>query len=373
MESLRVQSSGPTLWNILYNDLLLMDQPIGVKLIGFADDVAMVVTAKSEETLMNIANTGLRRISNWMNERLLHLAPQKTEAVILTKKRKMHQLRFTVMETVVIPSPSIRYLGVHLDTKLTFSEHLKNTINKAEKTMKALSAVMPNIGGPRSSKRKLLASVVQSQILYAAPIWHTAMEKPKLKQRLLSLQRLCLIRVCSAYRSISTEAVGVIAGIPPIHLLVKENTAKYGGISKVEARRHLMETWQREWENTTKGRWTYLLIPNIEAWVNRKHGEVDYYLTQALSGHGCFRKYLFDRRRAENPACPYCGMVDDAAHTLFECKQWEENRRTFETASGMNFNFTNMMSQLLTSEETWENAYRTIRGILETKEIQDRM
>ncbi|EDW36547.1 GL18371 [Drosophila persimilis] len=35
-----------------------------------------------------------------------------------------------------------------------------------------------------------------------------------------------------------------------------------------------------------------LLIPVIDAWVNRKHGQVNFYLTQLLSGHGCFQSYL---------------------------------------------------------------------------------
>ena len=39
---------------------------------------------------------------------------------------------------------------------------------------------------------------------------------------------------------------------------------------------------------------------NTDLETEREGGEVDYYLTQALSGHGCFRKYLFNRNRASS-------------------------------------------------------------------------
>jgi len=45
-----------------------------------------------------------------------------------------------------------------------------------------------------------------------------------------------------------------------------------------------VDNWQAAWNNSSKGRWTHQLISSIESWVNRKHGQVDFYLTQALSG-----------------------------------------------------------------------------------------
>ena len=45
-----------TLWNVQYDSLLELELPEEVKLIGFADDVAIVVTARSEGMLMNAAD-----------------------------------------------------------------------------------------------------------------------------------------------------------------------------------------------------------------------------------------------------------------------------------------------------------------------------
>ena len=45
------------------------------------------------------------------------------------------------------------------------------------------------------------------------------------------------------------------------------------------------------WHGEQTGRWTYHLIPELATWLNRKHGEVGFYLAQALSSHGCFNAY----------------------------------------------------------------------------------
>ncbi|KAG5877979.1 hypothetical protein JTB14_002232 [Gonioctena quinquepunctata] len=52
-------------------------------------------------------------------------------------------------------------------------------------------------------------------------------------------------------------------------------------------------------------------------------------MAQKPYGHGCFRKYIFERERAESNACVYC-QDDDVTHTLYMCPRWEEthNQRT---------------------------------------------
>lgn len=43
---------------------------------------------------------------------------------------------------------------------------------------------------------------------------------------------------------------------------------------------------------STNGRWTHRLIPTVRTWVERRHGRVDYNLTQCLTGHGSFGQFL---------------------------------------------------------------------------------
>ena len=81
---------------------------------------------------------------------------------------------------------------------------------------------MPNIGGPREAKRRLVASVVHSKLLYAALVWANALQNHAIQRKLFSVQRLVALRIVSAYRTVSTSAVPVLASVPPIDLLAEE-------------------------------------------------------------------------------------------------------------------------------------------------------
>lgn len=66
---------------------------------------------------------------------------------------------------------AVKYLGVVLDTGLSFGEHLRRATAGARQIAVELDRLMPNVGGPSMSKKKLLTSVVNSKLLYASPIW----------------------------------------------------------------------------------------------------------------------------------------------------------------------------------------------------------
>ncbi|KAH8252209.1 hypothetical protein KR032_009296, partial [Drosophila birchii] len=188
-----------------------------------------------------------------------------------------------------------------LDTRLSFREHLAYVSEKASHTARALSRILLNTRGPKQWKRKLLSNVVTSQLLYAAPVWAEASRVRSYMRGAEATYRLCALRVACAFRTVSDDAALVIAGLVPLGELAQEaretrlTRADPGSTSREArraARRRSIIRWQAMWDSSTKGRWTHRLIPDISSWVNRRHGEVDFYLTQVLSGHGCFRSYL---------------------------------------------------------------------------------
>lgn len=65
----------------------------------------------------------------------------------------------------------------------------------AEKTLAALSRLMPNIRGPRDSKRAMFCGVVQSIALYVPQVWIPAMKMEKYRRILFPLQRRGALKV----------------------------------------------------------------------------------------------------------------------------------------------------------------------------------
>lgn len=137
-----------------------------------------------------------------------------------------------------------------------------------------------------------------------------------------------------AYRTISEAATCVIAATPPADLLARSWEADYlkrsGSNIPVYPTK---EEWQRRWDSAETGQWTRRLIPNLSGWTERNFGEVNYHLSQFLSGDGCFGKYLCKIKKAENTSCVDCGsLMDDPEHTFFECGRWERQRRQLRGA-----------------------------------------
>ena len=78
---------------------------------------------------------------------------------------------------------------------------------------------MPNIGSPREAKRRLVAKVVNSKLLYAAIIWASALNNHAIQKKLFSAQRGVVLKIVSAYRTVSTSVVLVLASFRPIDIL----------------------------------------------------------------------------------------------------------------------------------------------------------
>jgi hypothetical protein len=365
---------GPALWNAMYDDLLRIPLPEEAKLVAFADDVTILVTAKSTEMLELVGNRTLRIAKQWLVDHHLELAIEKTEAVLFSRRRSLQPPKLVVDGFQVPYSRSMRCLGVWIDDKLGFGTHTEKAAAKASAVGEQLARLMPNIGGPRPSRRRLYSTVVNSTLMYGAPIWSAALQQEKKRATMARVQRNSALRTITAYRTVSEDAATTLACSPPIHLVAEERRATREGCDPKIARRATTEAWQRRWEESTKGRWTHRLIPNIESWCGRKHGDLCFHLTQLMTGHGCFGTYLHRLRKEPSERCHHCDAPkDDAEHTAFHCPAWEELRQTVRSAvaSGRTVAET-MVPDMLHDTESW-NAWQTFaKKVMTTKETAER-
>ena len=187
-------------WNVMYDVLLRLDLPAGTSIIGFVDDALVVCPAEDVEILELRINTSLWRAKRWLDIRGLQMTPEKTEALLVTGRKSFQYPRIVLGEHEVEWKTSIKYLGMQLDQRLSFGEHLEIATAKAIQCGANLTRVMPNIGGPREAKRRLVTSVVLSKLLYAAPVWANALQNHDIQRKLFSVQRSVALRVVSAYK-----------------------------------------------------------------------------------------------------------------------------------------------------------------------------
>ncbi|KMQ90527.1 reverse transcriptase [Lasius niger] len=210
---------GPLLWNIAYDSVLKTLKESGCHVICYADDTLVIATADCLQTATRAgiqASLVMRQI-----QRLgLKVSEAKTEAVIFHGGIHMDPLsHVNVGNTRIQLGKSIKYLGIFIDSRWSFKDHFAYIEEKVAKVTRALGRLMPNLRGPLEVKRQLYANVVQSVLLYGAPVWSDALVASKSAQRAFNrIQRVLTIRVISAYRTLSLEAASLLARFPPLYL-----------------------------------------------------------------------------------------------------------------------------------------------------------
>lgn len=263
---------------------------------------------------------------------------------------------------------AIKYLGIIMDQKMIFIEHATTLHKEVSMTIRS------HIAESGWSQGKQVTSPCQRCHVTAAlrSCWEPSMAQSGWAKLETLHRRIALRKVC-AYRSVSYAAVAVIARMPPVRLAAKERTNLYAGMEKETARRCMMEEWQESWRTEEKGRWTYTLIPVISAWVNRRHGEVDYQRLQFLTGHGSFDNYLQRSRRRNTDHCQLCDVSPDSAeHAVLECYEWHTLRREAEVYLGQTLTKENIVLLMLESRENWRRITELVGKIMSIREEVER-
>ena len=262
-----------------------------------------------------------------------------------------------------------------IDARLNFKDQVEHAGSKAAAVGGALSRLMPNVDGPKPRRRTLLASEVTSILTYGIAIWTSALQLQKCQRRIYPVGRHMALRVSSAFRTVSRDAEHVISGLLPNEILSEEQRRIYQHRSQRQSdaddcrkgeRQKSLQRWQAQWDSSEKGRWTQQLVSWIAEWLNRKHGDPRYYLTQMLTGHGCFREYLYKYKHKGSPECPtYHGLEEDARHVFFTCPKFNTQRRKLERTLVTAITPENLVRQMLASEKVWSATTDFAREVIE--------
>ncbi|XP_037931146.1 uncharacterized protein LOC119665959 [Teleopsis dalmanni] len=193
--------------------------PDNVHLVGFAYDVAAVITARNvHEAQLKLQQVMIPTMA-WMDDRGLKLATEKTELILLTKRQIPLEIEMQVWDSAIKTSKVMKYLGIHLDSRMSYRAQINHAVEKASKASASLSKLMANVGGPTEGKRKLLMAVVNTVLLYGSEVWSNTLQINQKRNALQKVPRTAALRVTSAYRTVYGAAVLVISSPIPIDFL----------------------------------------------------------------------------------------------------------------------------------------------------------
>lgn len=147
---------------------------------------------------------------------------------MFAKRLRIPDCSVTLAGTCVKIKNDMKYLGVHLDSELFFVSHIKSVVSRAESMFNSLRALMRSTRGPSEQRRRLYSNVLNSVMLYAAPVWAREITRRKERRALFyNFQRLIALRVIRAYRTVSYDATILLARTPPLDIVAVRYSEAY--------------------------------------------------------------------------------------------------------------------------------------------------
>lgn len=197
--------------------------------IGFADDINLLAYGQSTAQNCNSLQSSHDTCLEWARTYGMRFSPAKYTLTHFTRNRK-HDLQasVTLAETTVQPKPSVRILGVILDSKLRWKAHEQAVKRKMTTQMLALKRTTASTWGATMLKaRQIYQAVIRPVLAYRAPVWHQPGAKSSMTRKLHVEQNKGLRTVLGTFMATPIRKLETEAYIPPVDLWLNGRVARY--------------------------------------------------------------------------------------------------------------------------------------------------
>ena len=214
----------PVAWNLAFDSLLKLFDRSNVLIIGFADDGTILISGPDPTTLVLIAQEALAKISRWGSDNGLQFSPSKTTAVLFHRKYKSPEASLPILTLDNSPikySHTVKYLGILLDYKLSWTPHIVDKITKAKKSLLLHRNAMGKLWSPHpATVRWLYEGIIKPSLTYGCLVWGHALKTKSILTKLHRLQRLALLPMSPVRSQTPTAGMEVLANITPLTVTI---------------------------------------------------------------------------------------------------------------------------------------------------------
>lgn len=195
----------------------------------YADDTLIYYSHDDLATLASTTNDGLSDISTWLKSNKLLLNTNKSNYVLFTNRRSTPNLDIMIGDVPIERVASTKFLGIQIDEKLTFADHIQQTKSKLSRAAGIMHKVSQTI--PISALRCIYSSLVLPHLTYGVEVWGKS-SLSKLGQ-LQSIQNKCIKLLNSNASNLSITELYKVNKVMNI-----DNLHKYFTLKRFHKYRH---------------------------------------------------------------------------------------------------------------------------------------
>ena len=142
-----------------------------LSIIVIADDTCLIFNDDAPDKLIKSINDELNRVCDWMAANKLCTNTQKSSALLIPPKSNA-QINYQSIffdGALINTDKSAKYLGIQIDSDLTFKSHIQNLHTKLSRTLGIMFKVKRFF--PKNILLQLYYTMFNSHLLYCITVW----------------------------------------------------------------------------------------------------------------------------------------------------------------------------------------------------------
>ena len=187
---------GPSLFNAFINDIFFLD--CDCHIYNYADDNCISYSSDTIDDIRKFLTKDIIVFMNWFKQNSLKANPEKFQSMLISSHGcDVGGLMINVENTIISSSEEMKVLGVTIDDKLNFTEHISDVCTKAGRQLNVLQRLKKVLD--YKSRMAIYKSFIMSNFNYCPIVWMFTCKKSL--DRIENIKKRALRFVLDDYES----------------------------------------------------------------------------------------------------------------------------------------------------------------------------
>ncbi|KAK0142318.1 putative RNA-directed DNA polymerase from transposon X-element [Merluccius polli] len=158
---------GPILFSLYINDLPSICPTVSIQM--YADDTVLYIHTKNKQLAAEKLTAAMVHVSDWLRNSCLHLNTNKTVCMFFSRNSTDPDTDILIKGNSIQVVSQFKYLGITLDSNLTFQKHVKNVANKIKFNLSNFRHIRPYL--TTDAAKLFMHAMIFSHITYCFTTW----------------------------------------------------------------------------------------------------------------------------------------------------------------------------------------------------------